>query len=40
MKNNKFGIGLLIAMLGVSISVPFIITIMTKREGIIKILIP
>ncbi|KAL5241672.1 hypothetical protein ACI65C_009082 [Semiaphis heraclei] len=39
-KNIKLGIGLLIAMLGASIAVPFIITIMTKREGIIKILIP
>ncbi|CAH1712092.1 nose resistant to fluoxetine protein 6-like isoform X1 [Aphis gossypii] len=39
-KNIKFGIGLIIAMLGVSMSVPFIITILTKREGIIKILLP
>lgn len=39
-KNIKFGIGLIIAILGVSMSVPFIITILTKREGIIKILLP
>ncbi|XP_060865863.1 nose resistant to fluoxetine protein 6-like [Metopolophium dirhodum] len=39
-KNIKFGIGLLIAVIGVAISVPFVITILTKREGIIKILLP
>ncbi|XP_025193565.1 nose resistant to fluoxetine protein 6-like [Melanaphis sacchari] len=39
-KNVKLGIGFIIAMLGVSITVPFIITILTKREGIVKILLP
>lgn len=39
-KNTKSGIGLLTLILGVSIAVPFIITILTKREGIIKILLP
>jgi len=39
-KNNKFGIGLLTAVIGVAISVPFVITILTKRDGIIKILLP
>lgn len=39
-KNIKFGIGLIILTLGVSITVPFVITILTKREGIVKILLP
>lgn len=39
-KNNKYGIGLLTSILVVSIFVPFIITILTRSEGILKVYIP
>ena len=39
-KNNKYGIGLLTSILVVSIFVPFIITILTRGEGILKVHIP
>lgn len=40
MKNFKYGIGMLITALGVSLSVPFIITIITKSDGILKVHVP
>ncbi|XP_026810739.1 O-acyltransferase like protein-like [Rhopalosiphum maidis] len=39
-KNNKYGIGFLTTILIVSICVPFIVTILTKSEGILKVHIP
>uniref|UniRef100_A0A2H8TW21 Nose resistant to fluoxetine protein 6 n=1 Tax=Melanaphis sacchari TaxID=742174 RepID=A0A2H8TW21_9HEMI len=39
-KNNKYGIRLLATVVILSIFIPFIITILTKSEGILKIHIP
>lgn len=39
-KNKKYGIGLLATILITSILTPFIITIMTKSDGILKVHIP
>lgn len=39
-KNRKYGIGLLTAMIGISLFVPFMYTFLTRGDGILKVNLP